>query len=81
MLFLNQTKVLLGVIVLSLFCGCNQSTLKTIKDENGKVVAILNSNDLMAIEPDGTGSFTVFREGKGNFHIAADISRVSEQVK
>ena len=81
MLFLNQTKILLGVTVLSLFCGCNQSTLKIIKDKNGNVVAVLNPTEIVAIEPDGTGSFALFREAKANFHTAADIVRVSEQTK
>jgi hypothetical protein len=81
MLFLNQAKILLGVTILSLFCGCNQSTLKTIKDENGRVVAVLNPSEVAAIVPEGAVSFALFRESKNNCHIAADIGRISEQIK
>lgn len=80
MLFLNQARILLGVAFLCVFCGCSQSSLRVIKDENGNAVAVLNPNEIEAIVPDGKGSFAAFRDGKG-YHISADLGKVSEQIQ
>jgi hypothetical protein len=82
---INRSKAAIALCCFLFVGGCHNSELRTIKNANGDIVAILDRDSVAAVIPGGAGSSTVILKKLAHnqpyVSVATSIASLEGQLK